>query len=184
MTDDSASASKATLDPPSREEVAFEKICKMIEDRFSQMDSKIEALTLSTLSKLDSPPVLTQARGGGTALGSFDSPPETNSRRFEHRPNHQTEHRPNRQSLGSLRSEDSQNVVVTNIKSSFRLDKPKFENPTDPKTDGAFDESVLKYIEECERHVEIWLNLPENEGKQFEGSEVFALVSLPASVQK
>ena len=186
MTDDSASASasKATLDPPSREEVAFEKFCLLIEDRFSQMDSKIEALTLSTLSKLDSPPVLTRARGGGTALRPFDSPPEINSRRFEHRPTHQSEHRPNRQSLGSLRSEDSQNVVVTNVKSSFRLDKPKFENPTDPKTDGAFDESVLKYIEDCERHVEIWLNLPENEGKQFEGSEVFALVSLPASVQK
>jgi hypothetical protein len=74
--------------------------------------------------------------------------------------------------------------VARVVKSSFRLDKPKFEFPTDPKNDGAFDESVLKFIEECDRHIEIWLNLPENEGKQFEGSEVFALVSLPAPVQK
>ena len=92
----------------------------------------------------------------------------------------------NRMAVGRLFSVSPNNadVVARVVKSSFRLDKPKFEFPTDPKNDGAFDESVLKFIEECDRHIEIWLNLPENEDKQFEGSEVFALVSLPASVQK
>jgi hypothetical protein len=74
--------------------------------------------------------------------------------------------------------------VARVVKSSFRLDKPKFEFPPDLKNDGAFDESVLRFIDDCERHIEIWCSLPENEGKDFEGSEVFALVTLPATVQK
>ncbi len=56
-------------------------------------------------------------------------------------------------------SPNNADVVARVVKSSFRLDKPKFEFPTDPKNDGAFDESALKFIEECDRHIEIWLNL-------------------------
>ena len=159
-------------------EAAFEKFCQMIEDRFSKMDSKIEALSFNAVQKLQSPPPFeSQPRASGGIGATFESPHGFPSRS-------RSDHRPDRQSLGSYQSHSSQDVVARVVKSSFRLDKPKFEFPTDPKNDGAFDESVLKFIEECDRHIEIWLNLPENEGKQFEGSEVFALVSLPASVQK
>jgi len=99
-------------------------------------------------------------------------------------PKFTSDHRPHRQSLGSLRSDDSQDVVVRNVKSSFRLDKPKFEYPTGSEMDGAFDESVLKFLEECDHHIEMWCSLPENKHKEFEGSEVFAIVSLPLPVQK
>jgi hypothetical protein len=109
---------------------------------------------------------------GVSVEDSFHSPLEFASRpRFEHRPS--------RQSLGSSRSLDQQDVVKV-VKSSFRLEKPKL----DLKNDGAYDESVLKFIDDCERHIEIWCSLPENDGKDFEGSEVFALVTLPAAVQK
>jgi hypothetical protein len=166
------------LNPVSREEAAFEKFCQVIEDRFATMNSKIEALSLNAFQKLQSfPPFEGHSRASGGTGENFESPHgfPTRSR---------SDHRPDRQSLGSYQSHSSQDVVARVVKSSFRLDKPKFEFPADPKNDGAFDESVLKFIEECDRHIEIWLNLPENEGKQFEGSEVFALVSLPASVQK
>lgn len=172
------SSASADSNPVSREEAAWEKFCLMIEDRFTKMDSKIEALSLTAFQKLQSPPSFeSHIRASGATDGNFESPHgfPTRSR---------SDHRPDRQSLGSYQSHNSQDVVARVVKSSFRLDKPKFEFPTDPKNDGAFDESVLKFIEECDRHIEIWLNLPENEDKQFEGSEVFALVSLPASVQK
>jgi hypothetical protein len=142
-------------------EAAFAKFCLKIEKRFTELESKIE-------SKFEA-----------KSLSDFES---LRSPTLEH--DLRSDHRPNRQSLGTVRSLDSQDVVVRNIKSSFRLDKPKFESPSDVKNDGAFDESVLKFIEECDRHIEIWLHLPENKDKHFEGSEVFALVSLPASVQK
>jgi hypothetical protein len=88
-----------------------------------------------------------------------------------------------RLSLGSNRTGlSSQNSQVG--KSSFRLEKPKFEYPKDPKVDGALDESVMKFIDECESHIVIWKTLPENKEKVFEGSENFALVSLPTSVQR
>lgn len=143
--------------------------------KFSEFESKIEALNLMSVPKLQSSSY-DQQRGVGASEESFHSPQEFSSRRVDHRPN--------RQSLGSYRSIDSQDVVVRNVQSSFRLDKPKFESPVDPKNDGAFDESVLKFIEACDRHIEIWLNLPENENKQFQGSEVFALVTLPPEVQR
>ena len=168
----------ADSDPVSREEIAFEKFFQIIEDRFSKMDSKIEALSLNAVQKLQTPPPFeSHSRAGGGAGENFDSPHCFPSRsRFDHRPN--------RQSLGSSQSHNSQDVVARVVKSSFRLDKPKFEFPPDLKNDGAFDDSVLRFIDDCERHIEIWCNLPENEGKDFEGSEVFALVTLPASVQK
>ena len=138
-----------------------------------ELESKFEAKSLLSVpafqSSLDDQP-----RGGGGNADSFESPPEFNSRRFEHRPN--------RQSLGSFRSEDSQDVVVR--KSSFRLDKPKFEYPLDTKNDGAFDDAVIKFLDECDHHIELWCNLPENKHKAFEGSEVFSIVSLPPGVQK
>jgi hypothetical protein len=143
--------------------------------KLAELESKIEAKSLMTFPTLQ-PPLDDQTRGSGGIIDPFDLPSDFSSRRFEHRPN--------RQSLGSFQSLNSQDVVVRNVKSSFRLEKPKFEFPSDSKNDGAFDESVLKFIEECSRHIEMWLHLPENENKQFEGSEVFALVSLPASVQK
>jgi hypothetical protein len=142
-------------------ETAFMKFCLKIEDRFTKLESRIEA------------------KFEAKSLSDFES---LKSPTLEH--DFRADHRPNRQSFGTIRSQDSQDVVVRNVKSSFRLDKPKFEFPSDVKNDGAFDESVLKFIEECDRHIEIWLNLPENRDKHFEGSEVFALVSLPASVQK
>ena len=90
--------------------------------------------------------------------------------------------RPNRYSLGSLRSTPSQELTVR--KSSFRLDKPKFEPPKDPKIDGSTDEAVLKFFDECDRHMEAWKALPENSMNTFEGFENFALVSLPSAIQK
>jgi hypothetical protein len=151
----------------SANEESFMKFCLMIEDRFTKLDAKlevamstIEAKSFSELEALRSP-----------HLGlHFDS-------------KSRVEHRPSRQSLGSSRSLESQDSVKI-VKSSFRLEKSKFEFPTNLTEDGAFDDAILKFIEECDRHIEMWLNLPENKDKEFEGSEVFALVSLPASVQK
>jgi hypothetical protein len=124
------------------------------------LESKLEAKSYSEFESLRTP----------TLDRDYDSRPRT-------------VHRPNRQSVGSSRSLDSQDVVKV-VKSSFRLDKPKFEFPSDLKEDGAFDDAVLKFIDECDRHIEMWLNLPENKDKEFEGSDVFALVTLPATVQK
>ena len=90
--------------------------------------------------------------------------------------------RSNRQSFGSLRSASSQELVVR--KSSFRLEKPKFEPPKDPRSDGSNDEAVLRYFDDCDRHIEVWKSMPENVQKTFEGSENFALVSLPPAIQK
>ena len=135
------------------------------EDRFTKLESRIEAkFDAKSLSEVE-------------ALKSPHLGPD-----FDFRPR-AFEHRPSRQSLGSSRSLESQDSVKI-VKSSFRLEKPKFEFPTDLKEDGAFDDAVLKFIEECDRHIEMWLNLPENKDKEFEGSEVFALVTLPATVQK
>jgi len=159
--DDSKSDLDSEFQDLNANEAAFAKFCLRIEQRFTKLEAKIEA------------------KFEAKSLSDFES---LRSPILEH--DFRSDHRPNRQSLGTIRSQDSQDVVVRNIKSSFRLDKPKFEPPSDVKNDGAFDESVLKFIEECDRHIEIWLHLPENKDKHFEGSEVFALVSLPASVQK
>lgn len=167
------SASSTASVPESPVDTAFEKFCQLIESRFSKMESRIEALTMSAIPKLQSSPEFgTKAHGGGAAEEFLESPDGFPSR-----------HRPNRQSMGSSRSLDSQEVVKV-VKSSFRLEKSKFEFPTNLTEDGAFDDAVLKFIEECDRHIEMWLNLPENKDKEFEGSDVFALVTLPASVQK
>ena len=175
-----AAAAATSSDQELISEKVLQKILSAFETRFAQLDSKIdakiEAISLLAVQTLPSS-LSNRARGGDESADSFESPPEFSSRqRFEHRPN--------RQSFGSSQSHNSQDVVVRNIKSSFRLEKPKFEYPSDLKNDGAFDESVVKFIEDCDRHIEMWLNLPENEHNEFEGSEVFALVSLPASVQK
>ena len=160
---------------PFDQEVMVQMIISSLEPRFAKLDSKIEAIALLTTPKMPST-FANQALGGGESAEFFDSPVELHSRM-------RTDHRPNRQSLGSYQSHSSQEVVNI-VKSSFRLDKPKFEFPPDLKNDGAFDESVLKFINDCERHIEIWCALPENKNKDFEGSEVFALVTLPAQVQK
>ena len=150
-------------------EAAFMKFCLMMEDRFTKLDSKIEALSLSSFP---SPGIKFDAEARAT--DSFIDPV----------PRSRSDHRPSRQSLGSYQSHNSQDEVTRIVKSSFRLEKPKFDYPPDLKNDGAYDESVLKFIDDCERHIEIWCSLPENKGKDFEGSEVFALVTLPAAVQK
>ena len=131
-----------------------------LDAKVSSLDAKVEAKSFSEVEALRSPLL---------DVGS----------EFKSRANQRSD----RQSLGSFRSLDQQDVVKV-VKSSFRLEKPKFDYPPDLKNDGAYDESVLKFIDDCERHIEIWCSLPENEGKDFEGSEVFALVTLPAAVQK
>ena len=148
-----ADGSKSDLESESQDfnaiEAAFAKFCLKIEKRFTELESKIE-------SKFEA-----------KSFSDFES---LRSPTLEH--GLRSDHRPNRQSLGTVRSLDSQDVVVRNIKSSFRLDKPKFESPSDVKNDGAFDESVLKFIEECDRHIEIWLHLPENKDKLESGGEI------------
>jgi hypothetical protein len=175
------SMSSAESSPQTIIDAVVSKLFSSFEMRFAKLDSKIEALTFSAIQKIEVPvspePEIGLTNGGGAAANVNGASPDFNTRS-------RSDHRPNRQSLGSFRSDESQDVVVRNVKSSFRLDKPKFEFPSDIKNDGAFDDSVLKFIEECNRHIEMWLNLPENMNKEFEGSEVFALVSLPAAVQK
>jgi hypothetical protein len=167
MQESSASSATSNSAPPEITMVDVMSRLDKFADAFlalgakvSSLDAKVEAKSFSEVEALRSPLL---------DVGS----------EFKSRANQRSD----RQSLGSFRSLDQQDVVKV-VKSSFRLDKPKFESPSDAKNDGAFDESVLKFIEECDRHIEIWLHLPENKDKQFEGSEVFALVSLPASVQK
>jgi hypothetical protein len=129
---------------------------------YSHLDSKIEAVTLERMhSPLQNP-------------FSEQSPMHPSFRE----PNH-------RQSLGSFHSSNtvsSQEVVVK--KNSFRLDKPKYDAPKDTSIDGALDDSVLKFFDECDRYVEAWKAMAENKDKPFEGEHNFALLSLPGSVQK
>ena len=128
---------------------------------YQHLDSKIEAVSLEMQSPL---PKFT----------SDQSPLQSSFRE----PNH-------RQSLGSFHSSNtvsSQEVVVK--KNSFRLDKPKYDAPKDTSIDGALDDSVLKFFDECDRYVEAWKAMAENKDKPFEGEHNFALLSLPGSVQK
>jgi hypothetical protein len=143
-------------------EAALMRICLIIEDRLTKMDSKFEALTLSTISKFEA-----------QSLSEFENLKS---------PSPGQDAPQGRYSIGSLRTNSSQEINVT--KSSFRLKDPKYEPPIDSKTDGAVDDAVLKFFEECERHMETWKSLPENRDKIFQGSENFSLVSLPPSVQK
>jgi hypothetical protein len=151
----SVSDSDVELNP---NEAAFLQFFMKFEDRFSRLDAKLD----SAMSKFEA-----------QSFAEFEglrSPPAGNDALQ------------GRLSLGSNRTgSSSQNSQVG--KSSFRLEKPKFEYPKDPKVDGALDESILKFIDECESHIVIWKTLPENKDKVFEGSENFALVSLPTSVR-
>ena len=76
--------------PVSREEAAFEKFCQVIEDRFAMMNSKIEALSLNAVQKLQSsPPFESHTRAGGGIGENFESPHGFPSRsRSDHRPDH------------------------------------------------------------------------------------------------
>ena len=168
-TGGSSASPDSELENLTASETAFMKFCLRMEDRFTKLDSKIEALSLSSFP---SPGIKFDAEA--RAAESFIDPV----------PRSRSDHRPSRQSLGSYQSHNSQDEVTRIVKSSFRLEKPKFDYPPDLKSDGAYDDSVLKFIDDCERHIEIWCSLPENKGKDFEGSEVFALVTLPAAVQK
>ena len=152
-------------------EAAFMKFCLKIEDRFkkleSRIESKFEAKSLSEFEHLKSPEF--DPRTQRQSLDPFPGFRE---------PNH-------RQSLGSFHSSNtvsSQEVVVK--KNSFRLDKPKYDAPKDTSIDGALDDSVLKFFDECDRYVEAWKAMAENKDKPFEGEHNFALLSLPGSVQK
>jgi hypothetical protein len=133
-----------------------------LKEHYSHLDSKIEAVTLE---RMHSP-----------LQNSFS----------EQSPMHPSFREPNhRQSLGSFHSSNtvsSQEVVVK--KNSFRLDKPKYDAPKDTSIDGALDDSVLKFFDECDRYVEAWKAMAENKDKPFEGEHNFALLSLPGSVQK
>ena len=150
MQDSSASSATSNSAPPEITMVDVMSRLDKFADAFlalgakvSSLDAKVEAKSFSELDALRSPHL---------DVGSD----------FKSRANQRSD----RQSLGSLRSLEQQDVVKV-VKSSFRLDKPKFECPSDTKNDGAFDESVLKFIEECDRHIEIWLHLPENKDKHF-----------------
>ena len=128
---------------------------------YQHLDSKIEAVSLEMQSPL---PKFT----------SDQSPLQSSFRE----PNH-------RQSLGSYHSTNSlssQELVVR--KNSFRLDKPKYEAPKDTSIDGALMDSVIKFFEDCDRYIEAWKVMAENKDKPFEGEHNFALLSLPAPVQR
>jgi hypothetical protein len=147
-------------------EAAFAKFILKIEDRLTKLDakldaaiSKFEAQSFSEIESLRSPAMGQEASDG------------------------QSRHA--RQSLGSYHSSSSSSSQELTIrKSSFRLEKPKFEAPKDPKIDGSLDEATIKFFDECDRHIEMWKGMPENVEKTFEGSEKFAIVSLPPSVQR
>ena len=163
-----ASDSDVELNPS---EAALVKLIMKIEDRFSKLDSKLdaamskyEAHSLSDLESLRSPALEQDA--SHDRRSSFDP-------------------RNARQSLGSYHSSgtaSSQELTIR--KSSFRLEKPKFEAPKDSKIDGSLDEATIKFFDECDRHIEMWKAMPENVEKTFEGSENFAIVSLPPAVQR
>jgi hypothetical protein len=106
-TSNSKSSSTAAVSTPAHEPQAaafaqtFEKICQLIEDRFSKMNSKIEALSISAASKLGSPSAFeSHIRASGGTGEKFDSPHGFPSRS-------RSDHRPSRQSLGSYRSLES-----------------------------------------------------------------------------
>jgi hypothetical protein len=129
-----------------------------VKENYSHLDSRIEAVSHQMHQSVQN---------------AFpDQSPMSSSFREPH----------NRQSLGSYHSSASQELTIR--KSSFRLEKPKFEAPKDTKLDGSLDEATIKFFDECDRHIEIWKAMPENIEKTFEGSENFAIVSLPPAVQK
>ena len=164
--DGSAAVSDVEIELNPNEAALFQFFQKF-EDRFKKLDTKLdsamslfEARSFSDLESLKSP-----------ALGQ-DAP---NDRRSSFA----------RQSLGSYHSSataSSQELTIR--KSSFRLEKPKFEAPKDSKIDGSLDEATIKFFDECDRHIEMWKAMPENVEKTFEGSENFAIVSLPPAVQR
>jgi len=131
---------------------------------FTQLDSKIEAVAQQQM----------ESKAEEKMQPSFFP---------EQSPLHPTFESRNRQSMGSFNSLNSTQELVLR-KNSFRLDKPKFEAPKDPLLDGALDDAVLKFFDDCERHVQAWKAMSENKDKPFEGEHNFALISLPASVQR
>ena len=129
MQDSSASSATSKSAPPEITMVDVMSRLDKFADAFlalgakvSSLDAKVEAKSFSELEALRSP--------------LLDVGPDFKSRANQ---------RSNRQSLGSLRSLEQQDVVKV-VKSSFRLEKPKFDYPPDLKNDGAYDESVLKFI--------------------------------------
>jgi hypothetical protein len=140
----------------SASEAAFMKFCLKIEDRFTKLESKIEShFEAKSLSAFEN-------------LKSPDFDP-----------------RAQRQSLGSFHSSSTLSPPqLTLNKNPFRLEKPKFENPKDASVDGALDDAVLKFFDDCSRHVEAWKAMAENKDKPFEGEHNFALISLPPDIQR
>jgi len=148
-------------------EAALVKFIMRFEERFTKLDSKLdaamsrfEAQSFSELESLRSPALNQEVPDGRSRIAA-------------------------RQSLGSYHSSaSSSSQELTIRKSSFRLEKPKFEAPKDSKIDGALDEATIKFFDDCDRHIEMWKAMPENIEKTFEGSENFAIVSLPPAVQR
>jgi hypothetical protein len=146
-------------------EAALVKFIMRFEERFTKLDTKLdsamslfEARSFSDLESLKSP-APDASHDGRSRIAA-------------------------RQSLGSYHSSASSSQELTIRKSSFRLEKPKFEAPKDSKIDGALDEATIKFFDDCDRHIEMWKAMPENIEKTFEGSENFAIVSLPPAVQR
>jgi hypothetical protein len=145
---------------------ALQPIFEAVQQKLALLESKLEAKALSDFQNLRTP--------------NLDHDFDSRSRpRAEHTP---FESRNHRQSLGSNSTSTSQELTIR--KSSFRLEKPKFEFPKDAKIDGSLDEATIKFFDECDRHIEMWKAMPENIEKTFEGSENFAIVTLPPAVQK
>jgi hypothetical protein len=151
MTSESSfhSATEADSDPQLQEfsagEAAFMKFCLKIEDRFTKLEARIE-------SKFEAK---SSSDYGNSRSPEFDS-------------------RTQRQSLGSFQSSATfppHHLTVN--KNPFRLEKPKFETPKDALIDGALDEAVLKFFDDCARHVEAWKAMAENSEKPFEGEHKF-----------
>ena len=137
-------------------EVAFMKFCLKIEDRFKKLESRIESkFEAKSLSE------------------------------FEHLKSPEFDPRNQRQSLGSFHSSSTtSHQQLTVNKNPFRLEKPKFEYPKDALIDGVLDEAVLKFFDDCARHVEAWKAMAENKEKPFEGEHNFVLISLPPDIQR
>ena len=161
MSDHSGSAAESfDLEPELKDlspsEAAFMKFCLKIEDRFKKLESRIESkFEAKSLSE------------------------------FEHLKSPEFDPRIQRQSLGSFHSSSTTSrQQLTVNKNPFRLEKPKFENPKDALIDGALDEAVLKFFDDCARHVEAWKAMAENKEKPFEGEHNFALISLPPDIQR
>ena len=143
----------------------FQAVQPLVE-KVALLESKLEARAFSDFQNLGTP----------TLDHDFDFKSRPRS---EHTP---FESRNHRQSLGSNATSSSQELTIR--KSSFRLEKPKFENPKDSKIGGALNEAVIIFFDDCDRHIEMWKAMPENIEKTFEGSENFAIVSLPPAVQR